>query len=166
MMESAPVGMRFSLLHRAIKKQLDEAIRDEDLTGVQLFVLSALQRLEETPGAELRQKDLEQVSRVTHPTMTAILNRLEKKGYVRCTRSPLDRRAKCVASTEKARGLQRRMLEADEAAFRSLCAGLDDVQTAALLAITERMAANACAILKKGSENGCDQNACREPAGQ
>lgn len=165
MEEKAPEGLRFSLLARATKKQIDDAIRDEGLTGAQLFVLSTLRRLE-SGGAEVNQKDLEAVSRVTHPTMTDMLRRLEKKGYVSCRRSEVDRRFKCVASTEKALGLKKRLDEADSAAFRALCEGLTEGEIAQLKSTTDRMVENALKLLGKGWKDGCDQNTCREPAGE
>ena len=164
MEDSAPVGLRFSLLSRAIKKQIDESIRDEGLTGVQLFVLCQLQCLEEK-GGEVNQKDLEAVTRVTHPSMTDMLKRLEKKDYVICQRSAADRRFKCIRSTEKAVGLNRRMDEADRRAFSALCEGLSDAEVRQMLRATGHMADNAAAMLKKGSEACCDQNACQKSAG-
>ena len=165
MEEKAPEGLRFSLLARATKKQIDDAIRDEGLTGAQLFVLSALRRLG-SGGAEVNQKDLEAVSRVTHPTMTDMLRRLEKKGYVSCRRSEVDRRFKRVAPTQKALGLTRRLEEADSAAFRALCEGLSETEIAQLKSTTDRMVENALKLLGKGCEHGCDQNACSESAGE
>ena len=165
MEEKAPEGLRFSLLARATKKQIDDAIRDEGLTGAQLFVLSTLRRLE-GGGAEVNQKDLEAVSRVTHPTMTDMLRRLEKKGYVSCRRSEVDRRFKCVASTEKTLGLKKRLDEADSAAFRALCEGLTEGEIAQLKSTTDRMVENALKLLGKGWKDGCDQYTCREPAGE
>ncbi len=166
MENTAPMGLRLSLLSRAVRKQVDGAIRDAGLTGVQLFALSELRKLECSGAAEVNQKDLEAATRVTHPTMTSMLHRLEKKGYVACRRSEQDRRFKCVASTEKALGLRQRLEEADAKAFQALCEGLGEEETAQLRAITGRMMENAVRILEKGCENGCAQNACRQPAGE
>lgn len=124
---------------------------------------------------EINQRDLENVSHVSHPTMTEILKRLEKKGYISCCRSEQDRRYKCVRSTEKAQGLSRRMAEADEFAFESLCEGLSEEQRAQLISITDVMVANAIKYiggnaccddaLKKGCECESDKKACAESAG-
>ena len=104
MKEAPPRGVRFSILHRAMKKQIDDYMSSEGLTGVQLFVLCELRKLEKSETREINQRDLENVSHVSHPTMTEILKRLEKKGYISCCRSEQDRRYKCVRSAEKARG--------------------------------------------------------------
>ena len=132
MKEAPPRGVRFSILHRAMKKQIDDYMSGEGLTGVQLFVLCELRKLEKSETREINQRDLENVSHVSHPTMTDILKRLEKKGYISCCRSEQDRRYKCVRSAEKAQGLSRRMAEADEIAFERLCEGLSEEERATM----------------------------------
>lgn len=92
MKSDMPIGLRFSLLHRAFIRQMDQRLLEKDLTGVQFGVLAALIRLEERGEAELSQRDLENASRVTHPTMTEIIKRLEKKGFLLCRPGQLDRR--------------------------------------------------------------------------
>lgn len=163
MRDSPPVGFKLSLIHRAMKKYIDEGIKAEGLTGVQLFALGQLRRLEES-GAEVNQKDLERVCRVTHPTMTDIIKRLERKGFVRCQQSSADRRYKCIYSTDAARGMDGRLRVAEETALSELCRGLSREQTELFAQITDIMAANAGKILEKGCD--CDGNykdPCRLP---
>ena len=115
-----PYGMRFSILGRTFKRQLDQRLLEKDLTGVQLGVLKELERLEASGAAEVNQRDLENASHVTHPTMTEILKRLERKGFIRCCQSSHDRRHKCIFSTEKARQLQQEMSYMDSAILAEL----------------------------------------------
>ncbi len=156
MCEKKPLGYRFSVLHRASKKFIDEQIKDFDVTGVQLFVLGQLRRLENMGMEEVNQKDLEKASHVTHPTMTELLKRLERKGLIRCERSKTDRRYKCVYSTDKVKDIDRNMRQADERSFAELCRGLTEEQIKQFIAITDIMAANAERILEKGCE--CNGN--------
>ena len=156
MHENPPAGLRFSLLAKAIRRQIDDAVREDGLTGVQLFVLCELQKQEEAGIPEIRQRDLESACHVTHPTMTEILQRLEKKGYIRCTRSELDRRSKRVVSTEQAHGLRMRMSEADRRTFAALCEGLTEEEVRTLLRLTDHMVQNALPMLRKGSDDCCD----------
>ena len=86
MKSDMPIGLRFSLLHRAFLRQMDQRLLEKDLTGVQFGVLAALIRLEERGEAELSQRDLENASRVTHPTMTEIIKRLEKRAFFSAAR--------------------------------------------------------------------------------
>ncbi len=59
MEKEMPIGLRFSLLHRSFKKQLDERLKEKELTGVQFGVLGQLDRLERSGQEEVYQKDLE-----------------------------------------------------------------------------------------------------------
>ena len=70
------------------------------LTAVQLRVLGELSRSESKGVEEINQKDLEKTLAVTHPTMTEIIKRLEKKNAVICTQSRLDKRYKKINCTD------------------------------------------------------------------
>lgn len=143
MEKEMPIGLRFSLLHRSFKKQLDERLKEWELTGVQFGVLSQLGRLECAGQEEVYQKDLELAAHMTHPTMTEIIKRLEKQGFVRCRPGERDRRYKCISTTEKSRQLGREMAEVDRQVFDKLCSGLGGEQKASLIAMTDVMLENA-----------------------
>ena len=66
MLQKLPIGFRFSLLHRAFRRKLDEMLGEKELTGVQFGVLAALGRLEEECREEISQRDLEQTARLSH----------------------------------------------------------------------------------------------------
>lgn len=144
-----PMGLRFSLLHRAFLRRLDARLQEKGLTGVQFGVLGQLQRLRGEGGAEVNQRDLERATHVTHPTMTEILKRLEKQGFVQCAPSERDRRFKSVYPTEKAAALRQEMDELDGQIFRELCRGLADEDVERLTAMTETLLENAFSGCKK-----------------
>ena len=79
-----PKGLRFTLLHRTVRRRMDEYVRETGLTGTQFGVLGALDRLERETSGEVTQKALEDAAHVTHPTMTELLKKLEKKGFITC----------------------------------------------------------------------------------
>ena len=149
-----PMGLRFSLLHRAFRRKLDEHLREMELTGVQFGVLGELARLEAGGGA-INHRALATASHVTHPTMTEILKRLEQKGFIECRPSQADRRNKCIVSTDKARSLHREIDRLDEAVFQWLCTGLSAEQVEQLTAITDTMLENIFAQFKKGCDKHC-----------
>jgi len=151
MEKDLPVGLRFSIIHRSFRKQADERLREKDLTGVQFGVLGQLRRLERSGTEEVNQRDLENAAHVTHPTMTEIVKRLEKQGFVRCVPSERDRRYKSIRSTEKADALLQEMKELDAGILQSLCRGLSEAEVDALLRATDIMLHNACSIREKGS---------------
>ena len=145
MIQELPIGVRFSMLHRAFKRKMDEMLSEKDLTGVQFGVLAGLMRLERQGREEISQRDLEQSSRIGHATMTDILRQ-----------SSRDRRFKCISSTEKALGLEGEAARVEHETFEWLTHGLSEEQTAALLAITDVMLHNAWADCRKGREESHD----------
>ena len=145
-----PLGLRFSLLHRAFRKRMDALLREKDLTGAQFCVLGTLVRMEDGGAEEIHQKDLERASRVTHPTMTEIIKRLEKKEPLRCEPSLRDRRYKQIRSTDKCRSLGEQVRAMEEDATRWLCRGLCEEETRQLLAITDVMLRNAFEDCQEG----------------
>ena len=150
------MGLRFSLLDRSFKRQLDQRLRELELTGVQFGVLGQLDRLEKLGQGEINQRALETASHVTHPTMTAILKRLEQKGFITCRPGSTDRRSKSISSTEKARCLRREVNRIDEEVYTWLCTGLSPAQTEQLDEITGIMLRNVFELHGKGCGKSCD----------
>ena len=156
MEERLPIGLRFSLLHRAFRRRMDALLSEKGLTGVQFGVLMALLRMEKEGAEEISQRALEERARVSHATMTEILKRLEKKGFVRSEQSLRDRRFKCIHATEKASLLRDEHVEAENEIFSGLCRGLSERQVADLLASMDLMLENAWKDKQKGGEGDCD----------
>ena len=157
MEESLPIGLRFSLLHRAFRRKMDALLGEKELTGVQFGVLGALIRLEKEGGSEISQRALEEKTRISHATMTEILKRLEKKGFLRSEQSARDRRYKSIRATEKAYRLKDELAEVENETFSWLCRGLDPQQIRELLNITDLMLQNAWdEHHTKGGSCGCD----------
>ena len=137
-----PPGLRLALLSRAHRQRMDARLEKDDLTSAQLRVLGDLMELEDAGVPEINQRDLEKSVRVTHPTMTGLIHRLEAKGMVRTMPSPTDRRYKKIVSTEKARRFQQQVAIQDQRAFEELCQGLSPEDIAAFYRITDVMLAN------------------------
>ncbi len=157
MEESLPIGLRFSLLHRAFRRKMDALLGEKELTGVQFGVLGALIRLEKEGASEISQRALEEKTRVSHATMTEILKRLEKKDFLRSEQSERDRRYKSIRATEKAYRLKADMAEVENETFSWLCRGLSEQQIQELLGITDLMLQNAWdEHHTKGGNCGCD----------
>lgn len=159
MEQSISPGLRFSLLHRSFKKKMDETLSEKELTGVQFGVLATLVRLERETEDEISQRALEERTHLSHPTMTEIIKRLEKKGFLRCETSSRDRRFKSISATEKAYRLGQEVKAVEEETFSWLCRGLAEEQAAQLIAITDVMLQNAIQSLEsctKGSADCCD----------
>ena len=157
--DKLPMGLRFSLLHRAFRRRMDALLSEKELTGVQFGVLGALGRLEREKG-EVSQRDLERATRLSHPTMTGILRRLEKKGLLCWETSQRDRRCKSIRLTDKARALKTEVIETENATFRWLTRGLSREQLDELISITDMMLENVLESCGKGDACTRDQNLC------
>lgn len=136
-------GMRFSVISRVFRHHLDEAGRKMDMTGVQIMVMAQLHKLESTGMAEIRQRDLELASHLSHPTMTDILKRLEKKGFIECAASPTDRRSKLIRSTPCAHAFHEELDAVDRQVFEQLTQGMSEPEKAQLISLMDIMIKNA-----------------------
>ena len=137
-----PLGRRFAIIDRAFKQHLNKKADQLGLTAVRLRVLGELSRLEAFGVSEVNQRDLEQAEQVTHPTMTEMIKRLEKKGFVTCTTNTSDRRYKKISCTERSRNLYLELAQADEAITEPICAGLSAEKKAELIRFTDCMLDN------------------------
>ena len=93
------------------------------LTGSQAFFLGYLTHHREQP---VYPRDLEREFEFSHPTVSGILFRLERKGFVTFRAGETDRRRKQILITEKG-------LQAHEAVIRQL----DAIEQQALSGMTE-----------------------------
>lgn len=143
MEREVPMGMRFSIIARAFRIELDRRLREQELTGVQFAVLGQLMHMENEGAQEINQRCLEQANCVTHPTMTEIIKRLEKKGYITCTPGKTDKRAKVIRSTEKTKCLHTMIEQTDREVAELLSRGLSPEQKLQLMEITRIMMQNA-----------------------
>lgn len=139
-----PIGVKFAVIHRAFRREMDALLREKDVTGAQFGALRALDWLETERGGEISQRDLEEISRSTHPTMTEILKKLEKKGFIETRPSDTDRRRKAIRQTDKARELSLAMSRADEETFAKFCAGFDADEMRTLNEMLDSLLKNTC----------------------
>lgn len=155
MERNLPYGARFAQLHRAFRRQMDEAVKEFGLTGVQFGVLAQLRRLSRRGEENINQTMLENAAHVTHATMTELLKKLEKKGFIAISTDERDRRSKRIVPTEKCTQLREKVGQFDERIFSQICQGLSDSDIAQLLRMTDLMLKNAKLITtdEKGDEN-------------
>ncbi len=76
--------------------------RGVDITMNEVHVLEAIQKTDEPTMGNIAHR-----LRITLGTLTTSVNRLEKKGYCKRTRSDVDKRIVHVALTEKAHGVMK-----------------------------------------------------------
>ena len=137
-----PFGLKIAIINRAFRKKLDEKAAGLGLTSVQLRILGSISRLEASGEAEIHQNDLERLEHVTHPAMTKHLQRLERKGFIRCAPSTADRRYKKVSCTEQSSGIHNMILEQDGEVFAELCRTLTEPQRLELVQLADMILEN------------------------
>lgn len=135
-------GLRFSILDREFKKKVEERASHLGLTSVQLRVLGELSRLESKGVEEVNQKDLEKALAVTHPTMTEIIKRLEKKNAVICTQSNKDKRYKKITCADDYKDIHTELKEMDWEIFHKICEGIPEEHVQIFLEASEKMLEN------------------------
>ena len=90
-------GHRLRLLHWCTDQTVTQALASMELTAAQGRIIGYLAHREAPPCA----RDLEEHFQLTHPTVSGLLNRLEKKGFVELRPDPEDRRCKRIFLLEK-----------------------------------------------------------------
>lgn len=96
------LGLLIKRISHLAKKDTDNAMKKWDLTMSQAMVLEYLNN---APSQELTQRDIEQHFNLQHPTVSGIIKRLEKNGFIRTAINTNDRRVKDIFQTDKARQL-------------------------------------------------------------
>lgn len=95
------VGLLMKFLNGKIVNKINKNLVEFNLTGVQHEILCYINRNEEY--RDVFQKDIEQCLKLTNPTVTGIVKRLEEKEMIIRRPSNSDARYKCLHLTEKGR---------------------------------------------------------------
>lgn len=96
------VGHLIKILNEKLKSRANRLLRDNGLTLAQMETMWYIH----SHGGSAAQKDIEQFFHISHPTVTGILSRMEKNGFITSSRDPEDKRVRIVRTTEKADGFR------------------------------------------------------------
>lgn len=103
------VGRLIHIMSHAMRRGAPEEVMEGvDLTAMQKHVLKFI--LLETMHREIYQKDIEEEFQVRKPTVTGMLQLLEKKGYIYRENSQQDGRLKRIVPTKKAEDIRQAIL--------------------------------------------------------
>ena len=100
MANTLPNGQLIKLLHVRMEKQVNNSLRFDDLTMMQIAVLKELQAAAQQ---QLTMKELERLFGVAQSTVAGVLSRLEQKGFVEALSDPGDKRIKIERITSAGR---------------------------------------------------------------
>lgn len=96
MPEHKPNASLIKQIHDRLEKNANNSLRAQDLTVMQISVLTELHGAEE---GRLSMKELERRFGVAQSTVAGIVSRLEQKGFVEALSDAADRRVKLVHIT-------------------------------------------------------------------
>ena len=85
-------GPRLRILHNCIDQRMTTALADMELTASQGRILAWMVHRSDPPCA----KDIEDAFHLTHPTVSGLLSRLEKKGFLEFRPDEKDHRCKRI----------------------------------------------------------------------
>ena len=142
MEEQYRIGWHIKVISNLIKREVGnygcEKYLDE-LTGNNMFIIGHLARNGEK---DIFQKDLEEVFSVRRSTMSAIILRMEKKGFLTRESVSYDARLKKLVLTEKGKRIhemiESRITETEE----KLSAGLSEEEKKLLFLLLEKLRHN------------------------
>ena len=153
------VGRLIHILSHTMKRHNPaEVMENDDLTTMQKHVLKFI--LLETMHRDLYQKDIEEEFQIRKPTVTGILQLMEKNGLIRRESVAQDARLKRIVLTQKARDLHRQ-IEADILAFESnLARGISEEEQEVFLRVAKKMQENLREDLAKQGISICKGGDC------
>lgn len=131
-------GGRIRLLHWCTSQAMNESLAQIGLTSAQGHIMGRLMHTKE----HLRARDLEREFCLSHPTVSGILSRLEKKGFIELRTDPADKRCKRIYVLEKAAEFDSLMNENLDKTENRLVAGFTPEETAQFAAYLERAIGN------------------------
>ena len=93
------VGLLLKFINGRVNTKINKNLAEFNLTGVQHEILCFIDRNEHE--RDVFQKDIEKCLKLTNPTVTGIVKRLEEKEMIARCPSNNDARYKCLNVTEK-----------------------------------------------------------------
>jgi MarR family transcriptional regulator for hemolysin len=122
---------------RMMRWQFDRRASGLKLTRSQWSVLAHLLR---TDG--IQQKELAEQMDITAITLTGLLDRMEREGWVERRADPIDRRAKRIYLTEKVAPVTKELRSLAREVRKSALQGLSDAEQQQLMALLVKVRSN------------------------
>ena len=141
------------MLHSATDQAMTSALASMDLTAAQGQILAFLSHHPEPPCS----RDIEEKFQLSHPTVSGLLNRLEKKEFLEFRPDPSDRRSKRIYLLPKGTECHERIIQNIQQIEQQIVTGFSDEEKAIFSQLLNR------AICNLGGSVCCTRNK-EEPA--
>ena len=141
-------GARFRMLHSCADQQMSNALAQMDLTAAQGLMVGYIARAAQPPCP----RDLEEFFQLSHPTVSGLLNRLEKKEFIEFRPDPSDRRSKRIYLLPKGTECHERIIRSIQQTEQKIVTGFSEEEKATFSRLLNR------AISNLGGSVHCSQN--------
>ena len=101
-------GKKIADTAHIIKHRMNSYMDQPQLNGLQVRILEYIHRAQ-CRGTDVFRGDIEAEYKISRPSVTSVLNTMEKNGYIRRESVPKDARLKKLVLTEKALQTEREM---------------------------------------------------------
>ena len=98
-------GHLIRILHSCTDQKITAALASMELTAAQGPILGFIEHAQQPPCS----RDIEEAFHLSHPTVSGLLARLEKKGFIEFRPDPEDRRCKRIFMRPKGRACNETM---------------------------------------------------------
>ena len=131
-------GHQARILHWCTDQALTRALEEMELTSAQGHIMGYLAARKEPPCP----KDIEEAFHLSHPTVSGLLSRLEKKGFLEMRTDEKDRRCKRIYVLPKGMECNDRIWQTILNIEQQLVAGFTDAEQNQFEALLDRAIAN------------------------
>ena len=130
------IGHRIKIISNTFEWEKNRFLNQHDLTNSQVEILMYLLKNQKKT---IYQKELEKAFRLSNPTVTGILDRMEEKGMVNRRVDERDRRYRAVTLTERGRETMENLWEGFQKTEELLFGCLEAEEEAELLRLLEKV---------------------------
>ena len=131
-------GPLLRALHSCTNQAMTSSLEKMELTAAQGHIMGYLDHHPDAPCS----RDIEEAFHLSHPTVSGLLSRLEKKGFIEFRTDELDRRCKRIYVLPKGRECQETMHQTILDTERRLVEGFTAQEQAQFLSFLERAISN------------------------
>lgn len=131
-------GPRLKYLHFCTDQAITDAVSALDLTAAQGHILSFLSHRPHPPCP----KDIEDAFHLSHPTVSGLLSRLEKKEFIAIRPDEIDRRCKRIYLLPKGEACHQQIHQIIDETEQRLCRGFSPEEKEILARLLDKSIAN------------------------
>ena len=131
-------GHYVRILHWCTDQRMTHALAEMELTASQGPILGFISHRKTPPCA----RDIEEAFHLSHPTVSGLLARLEKKGFIEFRSDPADRRCKRIYLLPKGQACHEAFHSTIDACEKKVLTGFSEAEKEQFAALLQRAISN------------------------